>query len=573
MSNQTNSNSSNQQLYHLAVIFLSYTVFALIFGFAYRFRINPDGASLLRLGGYIAEGKFMQSVSPGYSPLFTWLIAPFIFLGLDGQTAARIMIALCGAGCLLCSWLMAVRFDLSGNIRLAAMLIAALLISVWTGYFIASDVLFAALTLCYLYLVTDPNILTGKKAAFFCGMAGGFAYLAHHYALPFFFVHFPVMLLIRGNTDRDRRGVSWKKILISSCSGIAGFLIIASIWVGIVSVKTGHLTISTKGGAAHAIMGPKDVDRRHPFFVGGLFKPKYSYAIHVFEDPSDVEFKTWSPFESKEYFIHQLKVIKDNAVYILNHFVNNSPFFTYASVIMVLAFVPVTLFLNTLNSRKKFLYSWVIITFAIYCSGFMLLIARSPRRFYALMIIFLFISFHFMEELKHALKGIVSEQRKRSMAFYLLLIVISAFAIKPCINLVKSLQHVITEEQVNPYKEMAGRINTVDFPSPYVVLRSSQKPTTDYYIAYFLNKQLLGRPISTDLDGITDEMKIAGGRSLLVFDNSRITQELKIDGRYIYAGSLKLNGRDRYEQVAKWVIADHEIITGWDDEVSIFILK
>ena len=573
MSNQTNSKSSNLQLYHLAIIFISYAFFALIFGFAYRFSINPDGTSLLRLGGYIAEGKFMQSVSPGYSPLFTWLIAPFIFLGLDGQIAARITIALCGAGCLMCSWLMAVRFDLSGNIRLVAMLIAALLISLWTGPFIASDVLFAALTLCYLYLVTDPNILTGKKAAFFCGVAGGFTCLAHHYALPFFFIHFPVMLLIGGYKDRDMRGVPWKKIFISLCSGTTGFLIIVSIWVGIVSVKNGHLTISTKGGAAHAIMGPKDVDRRHQFFVGGLFIPKYSYAIHVFEDPSDVEFKTWSPFESKEYFIHQLKVIKINAEYIVNHFVNNSPFFTYAFVIGGLAFIPIAILLNTMNSRKRFLYSWVVITFCIYCSGFLLLIARSPRRFYALMIIFLFMSFHFMEELKSALKDIISEQRNRSLAFFLFLIIVFAFALKPAIQLVRSAKHIITVEQVNPYKEIAERIDTIDFPPPYAVIRSSQKVTTDYYVAYFLRKQLLGRPLSTDVDGITSELESAGGKSLIVFDKPGLVDELKRDGRYVHAGSLKLNPEDRYEYAAKWVISEYEILTGWDEEVSIFILK
>ncbi len=329
MSNQTKSNSSSQQKYHLIVIYLSYAVFALVFGFAYRFAINPDGTSMLRLAGYIAEGNFQQSISSGYSPLLTWVVSPFIFLGFDGLTAARIAIALCGAGLLLSSWFLALRFDLSGNIRFAAVLIAALLTAFWTIQFIAPDVLFAALTLCYLYLVTDPNLLTGRKAAFFCGVVSGFMYLAHHYALPFFFTHFPVMLLARGYMVRDSAGLPWKKVLLALGSGTAGFLIIASIWIGIISVKNGHLTISMKGGVAHAVMGPKDVDRRHPFFVGGLFKPRDGYAIHVFEDPSEVEFKTWSPFESKEYFIHQLKVIKDNSVYILNHFVNKSQLGTY----------------------------------------------------------------------------------------------------------------------------------------------------------------------------------------------------------------------------------------------------
>ncbi len=557
----------------LTVVFIAYLIFALIFGFAYRFAMNPDGISELRLAGYIAEGKFQQSVSSGYSPLITWLYAPFIFSGFDGLAAARITIALCAAGLLLCCWLLALRFDLPQNIRFIAVLIAAPLIAFWTIQFISSDILFAALILCYIFLVTGPNIFDKKKVSFFCGIAGGFAYLAHHYALPFFLIHFPVLLLIRGYMDKDKEGFPWKKVLISWGMGITGLLIITLVWVGIVSAKYGHLTISIKGGAAHAIMGPKDVDRRHPFFVGGLFKPRDAYAIHVFEDPSEVEFKTWSPFESKEYFIHQLKVIKDNFVYMLNHFVNQSPFFTYAFVIVVLAFIPIAFLLNKLNKKKKFLYAWVIITFSIYCSGFLLLIARSPRRFYALMLVFLLLSFHFMEELKYALKDIIFDRKKKLLTFYLLIIIFSAFALKPCIQFMKSINHIITVDNVNPYREIAGQINTVEFPSPYAVIRSSQKPTTDYYMAYFLKKQLLGRPLSADVQGVTKELMSSGGKSLLIFDNPEITEKFKLDGRYVHLASVKLNGSKRYENAAGLIVAGHEIITGWDNEVNIFTLK
>lgn len=563
--------STNKE--QLTVISIVYFIFALIFGFAYRFALNPDGISELRLAGYIAEGNFQQSLSPGYSPFIIWLYSVIIFLGFDGLTSARISIALCGAGLLICVWFLVRRFDLSQSIRFIAVLITALLIAFWTVQFIAPDVLFAALTLCYIYFSTDPDILTKRKISFYCGVAGGFAYLAHHYAFPFFFAHFPVLLLTRGYVDKDIAGFPWKKVLISWGLGITGFFIIASIWVGIVSVKNGHLMISAKGGAAHAVLGPKDVDRRHPFFVGGLYKPKNAYAVHVFEDPSDVEFKTWSPFESKEYFIHQLKVIKINAEYILNHFVNKSPFFVYTSVTGILILMPVAFLLTPLNHKKKFLYAWVIITFSIYSSGFLLLVARSPRRFYALMIVFLLLSFHFIEKLINALRDTISMRNKKILTLYLLVIVCSAFGIKPAVQLLKSIKNIVTVEQVQPYKEIAEQINAVPFPPPYAIIRSSQKLTTDYYMTYFLKKQLLGRPISTDVDGITEELKTARGKSLLVFDNPGIADKLKLDGRYVHMASIKLKSNKRYEHAADWIIAEHEIITGWDNEVNIFVLK
>jgi hypothetical protein len=557
----------------LTVIFITYFLCALIFGIAYRFKLNPDGISELRLAGYIAEGHFQQSVSAGYSPLNTWLIYPFILFGFDGLTAARLEIALCGAGLLFCSWLLAQRFDLPQNIRFIAVLTAAPLISFWTIQFISPDVLFAALTLCYLYLVTDPDILDKRKISFLCGIAGGFSYLAHHYALPFFLVHFPAMLLTRGYTDKAKEGFPWKKVLISWGMGITVLLIVASVWIGIVSSKYGHLIISPKGGIAHAIMGPQDKDRRHPFFVGGLFKPRDAYAIHIFEDPSDVKFESWSPFESKEYFMHQLKIIKDNAVYILNHFVNKSPFFTYAFVIGVLAFIPIAFLLNPLNNKKKFLYAWGMITFSFYSSGFLLLIARSPRRFYALMLIFLLLSFHFMEELKYAVKDIVPGRRKKLLAFYLLIMIIATFALKPSIHFMKSIKHISTVDSVNPYREMAEQIKSIEFPSPYAIIRSSQKPTTDYYMAYFIKKQFLGRPLSTDVQGITKELETSGGKSVLIFDTPDIVEKLKLDKKYVFKASLKLNRSNRYENAVNWVVLKDEIIKGWDNEVSIFTLN
>jgi len=560
--------SSNKQI-QLIIILFAYIVFASIFGFAYRYAMNPDGICHLRLAGYIAEGHFRQSVNSTWSPLITWAIAPFLYAGFDGLTAARIAIALCGAGLLFCSWLTALRFHLSQSMRFISVLIAALLVSFFTVQFIAADVLFAALLMLLFYLITTPGILEKRIISFYCGIAGGFSYLAHHYGIAFFVVYFPSCLILRGFFDRDKEGFPWKKVFASLAAGFAGFIIIASIWVSVVSAKYEHLTITSKGGVAHMIMGPKDIDRRPPYFVGGLYKPRDAYAIHIFEDPSGINFKDWSPFESREYFIHQLKVIKDNAVYILNHFVNMSPFFTYAAMVGVLVLIMTSLFLIRMNNDKKFLYAWLILTFSIYCSGFLPLIARSPRRFYALMILFLFLSVHFIEELKNVLGDTISQRKRRLLTVYFLIIIISAFALKPGIHLLESFKSVAAREQVNPYKDIADQIKDVQFPSPYAIIRSSQKPHTDIYIAYYLGKQFLGRPLSHDIEGITKELDAAGARSLLVFDNPELAGKLMSDRRYIHIAFRKLREDSRYMHA---VNIEQDEIKGWDKEINIFTL-
>ncbi len=315
-------------------------------------------------------------------------------------------------------------------------------------------------------------------------------------------------------------------------------------------------------------MGPEH--KGHPFFSGGLFTPRDSYAMHVIEDPSEVKFKTWSPFESRKHFMYQLELIKNNVFYIGNHFVNMSPFFTYALIIGTLALFPVAFFLNRLSSEKKFLYLWFITTFSIYCSGFLLITARSPRRFYAPMILFLFLAFHFVDELIAAFKRITPERRVKLLTAYLLLMVVPAFALKPGIHFVNSIKSIIASDQVNPYEEIAEQINTVPFPSPYAIIRSSQKPHTDVYIAYYLRKQLLGRPLAGDIEGITQELKEAQVRSLLVFDNLELSERLKKDDRYVLLADKKFSRDSRYMNARNIQI---DQIEKWDKEINVFQLK
>jgi hypothetical protein len=239
-------------------------------------------------------------------------------------------------------------------------------------------------------------------------------------------------------------------------------------------------------------------------------------------------------------------------------------------MIGVLALIPMVFLLNTLNKEKRFLYAWFMLTFCVYCSGFLLITARSPRRFYAIMIIFLFIAFHFLDELMNSFRDSLSGNRKKIMTLYLLMIFVSAFALKPGVILMKSFKNIIAVDQVNPYREIVGQIRDVQFPAPYAIIRSAQKPHTDIYIAYYLKKQFLGRPLSKDIEGITKELKNADTKALLVFDSPETVEKLKRDMRYVHLAYRRLQKDSRYLHAVN-IAQDN--ISGWDEEVNIFMLK
>jgi len=546
------------------LIFLLYGICSTIFALDYRYTINPDGIAQIRLAGYIAEGHFMRSVTQCWSPLFIWLMSPFRYIGLDGLTTARIVIALSGAGFLFSTWFFIRRFQLSEGLALLSLLISALLISYFSVQNIGADIPLAAILLFYMYLVTHPHILGNKRLPFLSGIVGGLSYLAHHYAFPFFVVHYPVTLIVRKYIATEQ---AWNKYLKSLIMGFLGFILVSSIWIGITTKKYGVLTFSYKGTVMNAAIAPKGTG--HPYFKGGLFKPRDPYALHVFEDPSEVKLTSWSPFENKEYFLHQIAIIRMNIDYIFKHFIRSSPFFTYPFMVGVLSLIPIILLMAQMDREERFIYSWIVVTFLIYCSGFVLTLARSPRRFYVLMIIVVIFAFDLFSRLIKLFDRKLQEPRKKILIAYLLLIITPAFSLKPFVHLVKSLKNIITIEYVNPYKDIADQINQVDFPAPMAFIRSSQKGYTDLYLAYFINKQFLGRPRSRDIEGITNELRAVGCRSLLVFDNLGIVDKLKRDGRYLHLARIKLKKDERYWNFPR---IKHDEITAWDREVNIFVL-
>ena len=94
------------------------------------------------------------------------------------------------------------------------------------------------------------------------------------------------------------------------------------------------------------------------------------------------------------------------------------------------------------------------------------------------MIVLLLLSFHLVEQLKNAFSDKLSDNKKIVLTYYLLIIVISAFALKPGLQFLKSAKYLVAHEQVNPYQEIAEQISSVQFPAPIAIIRSSQKPHT-----------------------------------------------------------------------------------------------
>ena len=80
----------------------------------------------------------------------------------------------------------------------------------------------------------------------------------------------------------------------------------------------------------------------------------------------------------------------------------------------------------------------------------------------------------------------------------------------------------------------------------------------------------MGRPLASDIEGFTGELKSADAKSLLIFDNPDIVKKLREDVRYIHTATIYLSDGKRYVNA---VNTNQDLIKSWDKEVNIFALR
>ena len=147
--------------------------------------------------------KDPRTAITGYwSPLFSWCMAPLIYLGIDDLAAGRMVLVAAGAIYLVAVFGVVCRFhgaDRRRNrmITVAVMTVAVLQSATWAAYMLDSDLLADALLYCYFYVVLDPVLPQRPLRGLLGGATAAVAYLGKAFMLPFTLIHLPATLLMR----------------------------------------------------------------------------------------------------------------------------------------------------------------------------------------------------------------------------------------------------------------------------------------------------------------------------------------------------------------------------------------
>ncbi len=342
----------------------------MIFFPGYAHVLNPDAVSYISIARHYSEGRFGIAVNAYWSPLFSWLTAPWLALGMPPLTAARVALALAGMSAVVGLALLCRAMRLRSPLFLLVLGVSVPIFLWMTFAVITPDLPATAILLFYFAILFSPDVLGHPARAAAAGGVGAIAYLAKSYVLPFVVVH---LLLLSAaawvaERDRSRRSV----ILRSWLAAMAATAVVAGPWVALISLRSGSFTISTTPRYVRNVRDPQN--RGAKLLRRGFEEPAHPRAVSCWEDPGKLSMPhESSPFESGRALRRQAAICARNVRR------------AFEALCMFSCALPVLLGMLCVLSIRPFRgwirYRWLsltVLSVALYCGGYILTYVR-PR--------------------------------------------------------------------------------------------------------------------------------------------------------------------------------------------------
>jgi hypothetical protein len=278
----------------------------LLAGWLCRHALNSDGIAYLRIASYYADGRFDLAVSGYWGPMLSWFMAPFIKMGMAPLTAGRIVMGLSAVWFFWGCREVFRSLKLSPFAQTLGLWLVVALSVLWSVENITPDLLMSGWVALAFRQMADERWLENPKTALFCGLFWGLAYWAKAPAFPLAWVTTGMLFILW----LHRRTGQFKPLLHRLGLALGIFLLVAGAWIAVLSAKYHRLILSSSARVNHALVGPSEVAQ--PYQFGTQFDQPGPGRITVWEDPTELPYRDWSPWASWANARHQLSVIESN---------------------------------------------------------------------------------------------------------------------------------------------------------------------------------------------------------------------------------------------------------------------
>lgn len=290
----------------IVAVFALEIVLVAVIGWQDRFQADVDGFAYLRSAHHYVTGAFDLAITGYWSPMLSWLMTPLLPLVPSPLFAARIVMGISSLVFTFGAFAVLKRLELPPLGVVGGTLAAALFAAVASVETTTPDLLVGGLLCLATSGLLAPGWPVRRRSQVAVGVLFGVAYYAKSVALPIGFVMVALVAIgvWLGRHARLRR------VVTASALTLAVTALTVAPWVTVLSLEYDALTVSTTARIAHALPGPRDVDRRHPF--GTTFAVPEPGRLSWWEDPSRMPYAYWSPFTSAAYLRHQIGVVAVN---------------------------------------------------------------------------------------------------------------------------------------------------------------------------------------------------------------------------------------------------------------------
>lgn len=363
------------------ITFIILHIFLVKYHELYEYGVNTGTIAFFTIAKKYIMGDFYNAVVGGFGPLPSWLLIPFMKIGLKPKIALCIVNGIIGLLILIGIRKLSYRFEINETLRNIITFSAVPIVLSFTLTEHIPDLLVVCTGILYLNIIFDIDYPQSPFKGILCGIIGAIGYLGKAFMFPFFISHFLLFNILHYLRIEENK----RNVLRNGVLGMLVFFSISGIWIGILSSKYNKITFDMSGTYNHRIIGPevKQVTKYsgwegwrnmarmgHPVYDQGFFPPPNDTAISIWEDFASLTkyLKPWSPFESWNNFKYQLKLIFKNIYYTIGIF---ETYFSIFSSIIILGYILLYIvppYFKIFKNDKLY----PLITLFLICGGYIL---------------------------------------------------------------------------------------------------------------------------------------------------------------------------------------------------------
>ena len=523
------------------LVTLAYLVGFVIFLPRYSHQINPDAINYIHMAQAYVRGDIANALNGCWSPLFAWLLVPFVANGADILWAAKIVTGIGGLAFTLAGGLLFRRFGLSPLAATAATAALAGLALTCAMLVIAPDILVSALLALYLALTLSPTVISRPRGALVCGLVAGIAFLTKAFALPFTLVHFTGVCALLVCRDGHRapcapavRALAWFAL---------GLALLTGPWIGMLSWRYGHFTVATSAGYNHRLVAPGYTEGHQLIGLRPVGGYPDDMSLAAKQPPS------WSPFDGPQSALHQVRVIARGTRWFWRMLDDWQADGLFRIALIVGCLAAVLLGLRSGTGQRQV---WAVGTIAVYVLGHSTVNADEDRYYWPLIPVFLALVFQWPDWFRawanEALPG--ASARRRGLATglaALLLTTACAFRANGGLSLQGDSQAWLQRAAVEmQHRGLTGPLASDDW-------------FEGCFLSFFLDTPFLGVPEATNPAGIAREARGVATSCFVVFPTPPQVTSMSIP-------TPDLTGLPGVDKVLEY----HDPILGGPNEMTVY---